>query len=195
VDLNAAFPDLVAHHADLVYGVAVRLTRSPADAEDLAQEAFTRAFRALRGYPPERIASLQPRGWLAAIVGNLARDRARRAPPPTSALDDHVDRVVDGADPEGTVIRREADHAWQARLAALPGRYGLAVALRHVEGLSYPELAAALGRPLGTVKSDVHRGVEMLREALAREADASRSDTSDDARASTGPRNEVRTPR
>ena len=59
--------------------------------------------------------------------------------------------------------------AWRSRLDALPPRYGRAVALRHVEGLSYPELAVALDRPLGTVKSDVHRGVRMLREALAQE--------------------------
>jgi RNA polymerase sigma-70 factor (ECF subfamily) len=188
VDLTAAFPDLVAHHADLVFGVAMRLTRSPADAEDLTQETFARAFRALGGYPPERIASLRPRGWLAAIVGNLARDRARRAQPPTAALDDHGEHVVDGADPEGTVLRREADRAWHARLAGLPGRYGQAVALRHVEGLSYPELAAALGRPVGTVKSDVHRGVQLLREVLAAEAAAGRPASPDGAVARMGRR-------
>jgi RNA polymerase sigma-70 factor (ECF subfamily) len=59
---------------------------------------------------------------------------------------------------------------WRARLDRLPVRYRRAVELRHVEGLSYPELSAALGRPLGTVKSDVHRGVRALREAVERES-------------------------
>ncbi len=67
------------------------------------------------------------------------------------------------------VAERESARAWQSRLAALPDRYRRAVELRHVEGLSYPELAEALGRPLGTVKSDVHRGVQLLREAWARD--------------------------
>ena len=51
-DLDAAFPEFLAHHQDLVYGVAMRMTRHPADAEDLAQEAFIRAYRALLGYEP-----------------------------------------------------------------------------------------------------------------------------------------------
>jgi RNA polymerase sigma-70 factor (ECF subfamily) len=169
-DLAAGFPDLVAHHGDLVYGIARRLTRQPADAEDLAQEAFVRAFRALRGYPSERIEGLRLRGWLAAIVGNLARDRARRRPTATAALDEVAGWLADAAaGPEGLAVQRETERAWQERLCALPAQYRHAVALRHVEGLSYPELAAALGRPVGTVKSDVHRGVRLLREALARD--------------------------
>ena len=63
-------------------------------------------------------------------------------------------------------MRRESAQAWRARLEALPTRYRRAVELRHVSGLSYPELAEALERPLGTVKSDVHRGVRLLREAM-----------------------------
>ena len=77
-DLDAAFPEFLAHHQDLVYGVAMRMTRHPADAEDLAQEAFIRAYRALAGYEPQRRRELRARGWLAAIVANLGRNRARR---------------------------------------------------------------------------------------------------------------------
>ena len=67
------------------------------------------------------------------------------------------------------LAQREAAREWHARLQALPPRYRRAVELRHVSGLSYPELAEALGRPIGTVKSDVHRGVRLLRAALAKE--------------------------
>lgn len=168
--VDAAFPDLVSHHQDLVYGMALRMTRRPADAEDVAQEAFVRAYRALRAYPKERVVSLRLRGWLAAIVGNLVRDRARRSAPPTATLDGVAGWLTDPAPgPERVVAERESARAWQSRLAALPDRYRRAVELRHVEGLSYPELAEALGRPLGTVKSDVHRGVQLLREAWARD--------------------------
>ena len=169
-DLDGAFPEFLAHHQDLVYGIALRMTRRPADAEDLAQEAFIRAYRALGGYPPERIRELRSRGWLAAIVGNLGRNRSRRRQPATAGLDVVPEAAADDAPlPDGVVERREAARQWQARLEALPHRYRRAVELRHVSGLSYPELAEALDRPLGTVKSDVHRGGKLLREALLRE--------------------------
>ena len=169
-DLDEAFPEFLAHHQDLVYGIALRSTKRPADAEDLAQEAFIRAYRALRDYPPARIRELRPRGWLAAIVSNLGRNRARRAAPATADLEIVSGMRADGAPgPEGLAERRESAAAWRARLQALPARYRKAVELRHVSGLSYPELAEALERPLGTVKSDVHRGVRLLREAYLNE--------------------------
>jgi RNA polymerase sigma-70 factor (ECF subfamily) len=172
-DVDAAFPELVAHHEDLVYGIALRMTRQHADAEDLAQEAFIRAHRALKGYAAERIVQLRLRGWLAAIVANLARDRGRRQAASGGAaasLDGVADWLADATPgPERVVAERESARDWQARLAALPARYRRAVELRHVDGLSYPELAEALDRPLGTVKSDVHRGVRLLLEAWHRD--------------------------
>ena len=169
-DLDAAFPAFLAHHQDLVYGIALRSTKRPADAEDLAQEAFIRAYRALLDYPAARTRALRPRGWLAAIVGNLGRNRARRTAPAPADLEVAAEVHADDAPgPEGLVEQRESAAAWRARLAALPPRYRRAVELRHVSGLSYPELAEALERPLGTVKSDVHRGVALLRAAYEHE--------------------------
>ena len=168
--MDAAFPELVTHHEDLVFGIALRASGRPVDAEDLAQEAFVRAYRALRTYPAARIASLRVRGWLAAIVGNLARDRARRRSPSTAPLDGVAGWLEDGTPgPERMALQRESTRAWRERLETLPDAYRVAVELRHIDGLSYPELAEALGRPLGTVKSDVHRGVRLLREAWARD--------------------------
>ncbi len=165
-DLEAAFPRFLAHHQDLVYGIALRSTKRPADAEDLAQEAFIRAHRALLDYPPKRIRELRPKGWLAAIVGNLGRNRARRKALATADLEVAVEsRADDAPGPEGLAEGRESAEAWRRRLELLPTRYRRAVELRHVSGLSYPELAEALERPLGTVKSDVHRGVRLLRKA------------------------------
>jgi RNA polymerase sigma-70 factor (ECF subfamily) len=171
-DLDAAFPQFLAHHQDLVYGIALRSTKRPADAEDLAQETFIRAYRALADYPPKRTRELRTRGWLAAITGNLARNRARRKSPATADLAVAAQaRADDAAAPERVSERRESAAAWRSRLQALPARYRRAVELRHVSGLSYPELAEALGRPVGTVKSDVHRGVRLLREAYLNEMD------------------------
>ncbi|MGZ6270730.1 MAG: RNA polymerase sigma factor, partial [Candidatus Limnocylindrales bacterium] len=72
--------------------------------------------------------------------------------------------------PEGALLRREAEHAWATRLAALPLHYRLAVELRHVHGLSYAELAETLDRPVNTVKVHVHRGLALLRTAYEQES-------------------------
>jgi RNA polymerase sigma factor (sigma-70 family) len=174
-DLDFAFPEFLVHHQDLVYGIALRMTKRPADAEDLAQDAFIRAYRALSGYDATRIAELRPRGWLAAIVGNLGRNRVRRKRPPTTDLEVAVEVTRDDhPGPDRIAERREEARAWQERLERLPQRYRRAVELRHVSGLSYPELAEALDRPLGTVKSDVHRGVRLLREAVLQEREIGR---------------------
>ena len=74
-------------------------------------------------------------------------------------------------------MRRESVQRWVRLLTAVPERYRAAVALRHVDGLSYPELATALDRPLNTVKSDVHRGVALLRAAYERD-EAARNQSS-----------------
>jgi RNA polymerase sigma factor (sigma-70 family) len=171
-DLDGSFPEFLSHHQDLVYGIALRSTKRPADAQDLAQDTFIRAYRALAAYDAGRIRDLRLRGWLAAIVSNLGRNRARRKPPASAGLDALPEAAVidQTPQPQHLVERRETAQVWGLRLAALPPRYRRAVELRHVSGLSYPELAEALDRPLGTVKSDVHRGVKLLREAIALEA-------------------------
>ena len=135
-----------------------------------------RAYRALQGYGRVRIETLRTRGWLAAIVANLGRDRARRRRPTDALLDDVAERADPEPGPERVVADRESARAWRARLDALPHRYRQAVELRHVAGLGYPELAETLGRPLGTVKSDVHRGVRLLREIWLREAGEGHTD-------------------
>jgi RNA polymerase sigma-70 factor (ECF subfamily) len=171
-DLDSAFPEFLSHHQDLVYGLALRMTKVPADADDLAQDAFIRAYRALQGYDAERVRALRSRGWLASIVTNLGRNRAKRKPAATADLEGAREAAAEeDSRPEHVAERRESARVWRSRLDALPPHYGRAVELRHVQGLSYPELAEALGRPLGTVKSDVHRGVELLRRSLVEESD------------------------
>ncbi len=165
IDLDGSFVDLVREHQGLVFGVALRVVGNGATAEDVAQEAFVRAYRALKRYPRQRIAELKPRPWLARITLNLARNqvRSRRL---HAELDDAAERVPSAEDGPMRLAERREDHRmWARLLAGLPDRYRLAVALRHVEGLSYEELAATFSRPVGSVKSDVHRGVALLRAA------------------------------
>lgn len=164
-DLDAAFVDLVTEHQDLVFGVALRVVGDAASAQDVAQEAFVRGYRALRRYPAERIRELRLRPWLARIALNQARNQLR-ASRHLSSLDDLTTHpVAPEAGPGSIAERNEQERMWARLLAGLPDRYRVAVALRHVDGMSYVEMAEALDRPLGSVKSDVHRGTALLRAA------------------------------
>ena len=170
-DLDAAFETLVRGHADRLYGIALRLTGDARDAEEIAQDAFVRAHRALNGYDAERIRALRLRPWLAAIAVNLARNRRRRAADRQPSLS--LDAAGTGTGPEAAAadapeaiaVRRAERERWAAALACLPDRYRVPLVLRHVDDLSYDEMADALGRPEGTLRAQVHRGLALLRAA------------------------------
>ncbi len=172
-NLDASFEALVLAHQDRLYSIALRMLGDPRDAEEVAQDALVRAYRALAGYPQGRIQELRLRPWLATIVLNLSRSRiGRRAatgPRPLS-LDAAPPGPLDipaeeRTGPVATSARREAGREWATLLLTLAPAYRSAIVLRHVDGLSYPELAQALNRPEGTVKAQVHRGLAMLRAA------------------------------
>jgi len=180
-DLDAAFERLVIAHQDRLYTIALRMLGDPRDAEEAAQDALVRAYRAVATYEADRIASLQLRPWLATIVLNLCRTRAsHRAPRGTQPLSldaqgpNGAPILAEPAAPARTspvaLVERDATRSeWATRLAALPVAYRSAVVLRHVDGLTYPEVAEALGRPEGTVKAQVHRGIAMLKTMLEAE--------------------------
>ena len=163
-DLDQAFPELVMDHQQLVFGVAVRVVGDFA-ADDVAQEVFVRAYRALKRYPAGRVREMRLRPWLARMTLNQARNalRGRRAHVDIAALAES--RQVNDDGPAQLIQRAEDQSMWRRLLDGLPSRYRLAVALRHIDDLSYAEIAQTLGKPLGSVKSDVHRGVELLRAA------------------------------
>lgn len=164
-DLDEAFPELVGAHQDLVFGVALRVVRNESTAQDVAQDSFVRAYRALKRYPPGRIRDLRVRPWLARIALNAARNEIR-ASHDHDDVDEAAFMVRDPGDgPSKLAERKDERRMWARLLGQLPDRYRLAVALRYVDDLSYPELAEALDRPLGSVKSDVHRGTALLRAA------------------------------
>jgi RNA polymerase sigma-70 factor (ECF subfamily) len=173
-DLDGSFEALVLAHQDRLYSIALRMLGDPRDAEEAAQDAFVRAYRALAGYDVARIQELRLRPWLATIVLNLCRSRLARRPAGGRAalsldvpLPGEIEpRTDDAHGPAAAVDTRAAADAWADLLLTLPPAYRSAVVLRHVDGLSYPELAAALDRPEGTVKAQVHRGLALLRTAF-----------------------------
>ena len=172
-DLDRAFPALVADHSNRLYTIALRVLGDTRDAEEVAQDALVRAYRAIAGYPAERTAALRLRPWLASIAINLAHNRRRRHTDrrPPAQLEPLMDAGFDPADAAAasgpaTTARREAITELAAALLQLPPALREAIVLRHVDGLSVAETAEALGRPEGTVKAQVARGLERLRIVL-----------------------------
>lgn len=171
-DLDGTFETLVHAHVDRCHSIALRVTGNPHDAEEITQDALVRAYRALATYEPDRIRELRIRGWLATIVLNLCRNRARVRAVPSTPLGPLVETgrepAADAAtDPAGIALQVADRERLAAHLAALPERYRIPVVLRHVDDLSYAELAEILGRPEGTLKAQVHRGLALLRTAMA----------------------------
>jgi len=168
-NLDEGFADLVRAYERTIYHVALRVTGSPAEAEDLVSECFLRAFRALRDFPETRVLSLEPRGWLLTILLNTWRNGLRNASRRVgevamAELPDHPDAE---AEVEKHVLRRESSAELNRLLSGLPVMQRSAITLRHVAGLSIAEIAALLGCPQGTVKSHISRGMSSLRREYA----------------------------
>jgi RNA polymerase sigma-70 factor, ECF subfamily len=181
VDLDGSFQQLVLAFQDRLYAFALRLTGSPQDAEEITQDAFVRAYRALSTYPDSRIRSLALRPWLYQIALNIFRNRVRHRALQLVPLDQGSEggelEVEDDEQtrPEAALERTELKRSLDMLVAALPERYRLAVVLRHIQGLGYGEMAVILKQPIGTIKANVHRGIRMLREALDEQEGTGRS--------------------
>lgn len=172
-NLDHCFEQLVLSYQDRLFAFALRISGNPQDAEEIAQDAFVRAYRALAGYSAAQVETLALRAWLYQITLNVFRNRVRGHKLQVVPLDElDGERVREPAgdereQPAAVFDRAERERELGTIIAALPERYRVAVVLRHVEGFAYGEAAALLGQPVGTVKSNVHRGVELLRKALA----------------------------
>ncbi len=158
---DRVFERLVREHQDRIYALGLALTGNRHDAEDVAQDTFIRAYRALATYSPERIRDLKQKAWLHRIAVNVVRNRVRGVRPRLVQLNGSEPDTRSG--PETDVLRKAEIDMLAERVACLPARYREAVVLRHVQELSYAEVADALGQPVGTVKANVHRGLKLLR--------------------------------
>lgn len=144
-----------------VFAVCVRMLGHRHDAEDVAQEVFLRALRGIRGFDPSR--PLRP--WLMSIAANRCRTAlARRSVRPslTDAPEEHPDPRRPPGDPDD--LAGEVERA----VARLRPDYRLVFTMYHEQGLSYEEIAEALARPIGTVKTWLHRARAELADDLAR---------------------------
>ena len=165
---QAAIASLVAEQQRYVYSIAMSITKNPADAADLTQDALIRFIRAIGSYRGETKLST----WLYRLVVNLGIDRLRRRGAPPIRLDDEgADFDVASDDPIDDVasVAERAEEAQIVRAAVntLPDAQRLALTLHYFEDLRYEDIADAMGVPLNTVKSHIRRGKERLAVVLA----------------------------
>jgi RNA polymerase sigma-70 factor, ECF subfamily len=165
------FDEVMLPHLDAAYNLARWLSGSPTDADDVVQEAFLRAFRFFDGYQGDN-----PRAWLLAIVRNTwftewrrQRHRADATPYDDSLnVDEQLPGWADesGDDPEKLAVRQDETELVHRALATLPVEFREVIVLRELEDMSYKDVAAVAGIPLGTVMSRLSRARRLLCTAV-----------------------------
>jgi RNA polymerase sigma-70 factor, ECF subfamily len=164
---DTEFAEAVLAHIDSLYGTALRLTRRAADAEDLVQDTYLKAFRAAHQFQP----GTNLKAWLFTILHNTFRNSRRHdGRNPVDVDSEAVEQAVSAGpgaqSPEQILSRATLDADLQGALDALPDAFRQAVWLRDVEELSYAEMAQVLDVPIGTVMSRISRGRRALSEGL-----------------------------
>jgi len=164
---QAAFGEIVRRYQRSIYRVAYGLTRNPSDADDLAQEAFVRAYGAIGRF---RVGEpLYP--WLSRIVVNLAyslfRRRRRRPETPLEPMLEAGMQWAGTEDPAEDAERSERDERIESAFAELKEEHRAVLVLRVMEGMSYEQIAESLSVPIGTVMSRLSRARAELKKRLA----------------------------
>ena len=176
-DLMARFEAEAVPLLPRFYAAAVGLTRNRADAEDLLQETYLRAYRGFAGFQP----GTNLNAWLYRILRNTFIEGYRKSKREPNTVSGHWYLNADGAQlnvevsPETLVVESILDEQLQEALSSLPERYRRVVLLFDVEGFTYKEIALMVGIPLGTVMSRLHRGRKALKERMRPPADTRRA--------------------
>ncbi len=165
-DAATRFAQLVEPELAVLSRVAWSLTRSAPDAEDLVQDTLLRAYRGIDGFDGRH-----PRAWLLTIMRNAQVNRVRRRRPgllddPDATFERGLEDPELSGRPESVVVDPTFDAEVERALADLPGRFRRVVELVDIEGRSYAEAADALGVPVGTVMSRLHRARRRMRTQL-----------------------------
>lgn len=165
-DPRPGWDEVAEQYGPRIHRIAYRLTGDPDDAADLAQDVFVRVYRNLHRYRPGTFD-----GWLYRIAKNLFLDMVRRRGRlRTQPLGEEEWQVPPSGEPgpADVIERRTLEDRLETGLADLSPEFRLAIVLCDVEGLTYEEIAASTGWPLGTVRSRIHRARRQLRDHLTR---------------------------
>ena len=161
-DRRRKFEAQALPHLDAVYNLARWLSSSPADADDIVQDAMLRAFRAFDGFRGGDV-----KAWLLTIVRNCSRnfgaDARRRAHTPLPEEDTTTALVSESSDPEANAMQASESRKLDEAIALLPHEFREVLILREMEDMSYREIATATGAPIGTVMSRLARARAMLK--------------------------------
>ncbi len=169
-----AFDDIVRRYQDRLFNFCLRYTGNPADAEEIVQETFLKAYRALKRFRGDSKFST----WLFQISKNLCinrfhRKRRRMENRHVSIQETNDDQSPvyqlesDDPSPQDNVLQNELNEQLAQAISELDSHYRAALVLRDVEGLDYSEISSILKVPVGTVKSRIHRGRTELQKILA----------------------------
>ena len=168
------FEKLIRAFQNRLYSFSLRLTNHRADAEEIVQEGFVRAFRALKSYSPQRIEMIDLGPWLYRIVLNVFRTRARKTRLRFVSFENRnpelemAERSSSETQAEEVIEQAEIRERLERAVASLPEQYRVPLVLRYVEDLAYAKIKDILKQPEGTLKSNVHRGVQLLREKFTK---------------------------
>jgi RNA polymerase sigma-70 factor (ECF subfamily) len=165
-DRDAAFQTYVVPEIEVLYRVAVTLTRNPTDAEDLVQDTLLRAYRAIESFD-----GAHPRAWMLTILRNTHINRARKRQPLLLPDGESAQRVLEQTGPpspssEEVALSEQFEPVVVRALRELPADFRAVIELVDLQGLSYAQAADRLGIPKGTVMSRLHRGRQRIRTSL-----------------------------
>src|SRR5215204_7106687 len=172
---RSTFADQAMEHMSSLYSAALRMTRNPADAEDLVQETYLKAYRGFGGFTE----GTNLKAWLYRILTNtyINSYRSKKRRPDETELDDVEDlylyrriggleAAMAGRSAEDELLDRFTDTEVKEAIESLPENFRMAVLLADVEGFAYKEIADILDIPIGTVMSRLHRGRKALQKRL-----------------------------
>lgn len=161
-----AFEKLIEQHAKYIYNVALRTVRDPHEAEDLSQEAILKIWKSL----PKFRERSQFRTWIYRIVINLTYNRLPKLKKELAALDpDEAEWLTEeSSSPEEVVEDNELNEKLHQAIDQLPESYRLLITLRHLNELSYAEIAEVTEQPLGTVKTGIYRARKLLSDTITK---------------------------
>ncbi|MEW4025043.1 RNA polymerase sigma factor SigW [Bacillus sp. CIS52] len=166
-----AFAEIVDLYKDKIYQLCYRMLGNVHEAEDIAQEAFIRAYVNIESFDINRKFST----WLYRIATNLTIDRIRKKKPDyyldaevagAEGLTMYSQIAADGVLPEDAVLSLELSDTIQKKILKLPDKYRTVIVLKYIDELSLIEIGEILNIPVGTVKTRIHRGREALRKQL-----------------------------